>query len=75
MVFAVDVVGDHEHQVLRQRRQLAGGYRNRSRWDACMASIARPAAQGRITALFEQGFHKPGDAEDRLGFYVGRLAR
>ena len=42
-------------------------------WDACMASIARPAAQGKIKALFEQGFHQPGDAEDRLGFYVGRL--
>jgi enoyl-CoA hydratase/carnithine racemase len=42
-------------------------------WDACMASIPRPAAQSRIKALFEQGFHKPGDAEDRLGFYVGRL--
>jgi enoyl-CoA hydratase/carnithine racemase len=42
-------------------------------WDACMASIARPAAQGKIKALFEQGFHKPGDAEDRLGFYVGQL--
>ncbi len=44
-------------------------------WDACMASLARPAAQERIKALFEQGFHKPGDAEDRLGFYVGRLRR
>jgi enoyl-CoA hydratase/carnithine racemase len=42
-------------------------------WDACMASIARPAAQGRIKALFERGFHRPGDAEDRLGFYVGQL--
>ncbi len=42
-------------------------------WDACMASIGRPAAQGRIKALFEQGFHKPGDAEDRLGFYLGQL--
>jgi enoyl-CoA hydratase/carnithine racemase len=42
-------------------------------WDTCMASIPRPAAQGRIKALFEQGFHKPGDAEDRLGFYVGQL--
>ena len=42
-------------------------------WDTCMASIPRPAAQGRIKALFEQGFHKPGDAEDRLGFYLGRL--
>jgi enoyl-CoA hydratase/carnithine racemase len=43
-------------------------------WDACMASLARPAAQDRIKALFELGFHKPGDAEDRLGFYVGRLS-
>jgi enoyl-CoA hydratase/carnithine racemase len=42
-------------------------------WDACMASIARPAAQGKIRALFEQGFHRPGDVEDRLGFYVGQL--
>jgi enoyl-CoA hydratase/carnithine racemase len=42
-------------------------------WDACMASIGRPAAQGKIKALFEQGFHRPGDAEDRLGFYVGRV--
>jgi enoyl-CoA hydratase/carnithine racemase len=42
-------------------------------WDACMTSIARPAAQERIKALLEQGFHKPGDAEDRLGFYVGKL--
>jgi enoyl-CoA hydratase/carnithine racemase len=42
-------------------------------WDACMASIGRPAAQGKIKALFEQGFHRPGDAEDRLGFYVGQL--
>jgi enoyl-CoA hydratase/carnithine racemase len=42
-------------------------------WDACMTSIARPAAQGKIKALFEQGFHRPGDAEDRLGFYLGQL--
>jgi enoyl-CoA hydratase/carnithine racemase len=42
-------------------------------WDACMASIKRPAAQEKIKALFEKGFHKPGDAEHRLGFYVGQL--
>jgi enoyl-CoA hydratase/carnithine racemase len=41
--------------------------------DACMASIVRPAAQSKIKALFEQGFHRPGDAEDRLGSYLGRL--
>ena len=44
-------------------------------WDACMASIKRPAAQSRIKTLLDRGFHKPGDAEDRLGFYVGQLAR
>jgi enoyl-CoA hydratase/carnithine racemase len=42
-------------------------------WDACMASIPRPAAQARIKAFFELGFHKPGDAEDHLGAYLGRL--
>jgi enoyl-CoA hydratase/carnithine racemase len=44
-------------------------------WDACMTSIARPAAQNKLKALFEQGFHRPGDAEDHLGAYVGRLSR
>jgi enoyl-CoA hydratase/carnithine racemase len=44
-------------------------------WDACLTSIARPAAQESVKLLFEQGFHKPGDAETRLGFYVGRLRR
>src|SRR5471032_1111467 len=31
-------------------------------WDACMTSLTRPAAQDRIKSLFEQGFHKPGNA-------------
>jgi enoyl-CoA hydratase/carnithine racemase len=44
-------------------------------WDACLASIVRPAAQQSIKTLFEQGFHKPGDVEDRLGFYAGQLRR
>jgi enoyl-CoA hydratase/carnithine racemase len=44
-------------------------------WDTCMSSIKRPAAQAKIKALIEQGFHKPGDAEDRLGFYIGKLGR
>jgi enoyl-CoA hydratase/carnithine racemase len=44
-------------------------------WDACLTSIKRPAAQKRINALLERGFHKPGDAENRLGFYVGQLAK
>jgi enoyl-CoA hydratase/carnithine racemase len=44
-------------------------------WEACMTSIGRPAAQGKIKTLFEQGFHRPGDVEDRLGFHVGQLGR
>jgi enoyl-CoA hydratase/carnithine racemase len=43
-------------------------------WDTCMASITRPAAQGKIKALFERGFHKPGDAETRLGIFLGQLS-
>ena len=45
----------------------------RAGWDACMASINRPAAQGRVKALLEQGLQSPGDAENRLGFTVGQL--
>src|SRR5213079_3678597 len=35
-------------------------------WDACMASLGRPAAQNGVKALMARGFHKPGDAENRL---------
>ena len=44
-------------------------------WDVCIASIMRPAAQERIKKLLEQGFHKPGDVENRLGYHVGQLGR
>jgi enoyl-CoA hydratase/carnithine racemase len=44
-------------------------------WDVCLASIMRPAAQKRIKRLMEQGFHKPGDVEERLGYYVGQVWR
>jgi enoyl-CoA hydratase/carnithine racemase len=44
-------------------------------WDVCFASIMRPAAQARIKKLMERGFHKAGDVEDRLGYYVGQLGR
>jgi enoyl-CoA hydratase/carnithine racemase len=44
-------------------------------WDACIASLGRPAAQQGIKALMERGFHKPGDAENRLGYYLGQIAR
>jgi len=42
-------------------------------WDACIASIQRPAAQRRIKTLLERGLHKPGDVENRLGYHVGQL--
>jgi enoyl-CoA hydratase/carnithine racemase len=44
-------------------------------WDVCLASIMRPAAQKRIQSLLAQGFHKPGDVEERLGYYVGQVGR
>src|SRR5215475_6675681 len=44
-------------------------------WDVCFASIMRPAAQAKIKRLMELGFHKPGDVEERLGYYVGQLGR
>jgi enoyl-CoA hydratase/carnithine racemase len=42
-------------------------------WDACIASLGRPAAQNAIKALMERGFHKPGDVENRLGYYVSQI--
>ncbi|MCW3098716.1 MAG: Enoyl-CoA hydratase/isomerase [Chthonomonadaceae bacterium] len=42
-------------------------------WDACIASLGRPAAQEGIKALMARGFHKPGDVEDRLGYYLGQI--
>ncbi len=44
-------------------------------WDACVASLGRPAAQDGIKTLVAQGFHAPGDVEDRLGYYLGRIPR
>src|SRR5467141_3485612 len=43
-----------------------------SGWNACVASMARPATQQRIKTLLERGFCKPGDAENGLGDFVGR---
>jgi len=47
----------------------------RAGWDACMASVKRPAAQENIKALLEQGLQKPGETQNRLGFYLGQLGR
>jgi len=44
-------------------------------WDACIASLGRPAAQEGIKALMARGFHKPGDVENRLGYYLGQISR
>jgi len=44
-------------------------------WDACMASLGRPAAQEGIKALIARGFHQAGDVEERIGYYLGQLAR
>ena len=46
-----------------------------SGWNACVASMARPATQERIQELIGRGFCKPGDAEDRLGDFVGQHGR
>jgi enoyl-CoA hydratase/carnithine racemase len=42
-------------------------------WDACIASLGRPAAQNGIKALMARGFHQPGDVENRLGYYLGQI--
>src|SRR5580693_3687310 len=42
-------------------------------WDSFLASVNRPAAQERIGKLMQQGFHKAGDVETRLGHYIGQL--
>ena len=46
-----------------------------SGWHACLASMARPATQERIKELIERGFSKPGDAENRLGDFMGQRGR
>ena len=35
----------------------------------------RPATQKRIKTLMVWGFHKAGDVEERLGYYIGQLGR
>ena len=44
-------------------------------WEACVASLGRPAAQDGIKALIAGGFHRPGDVENRLGYYLGQIKR
>ncbi|MGA3068230.1 MAG: enoyl-CoA hydratase/isomerase family protein [Tepidisphaeraceae bacterium] len=42
-------------------------------WDACINSLGRTAAQDGIQALMARGFHKPGDVENRLGYYLTKI--
>jgi enoyl-CoA hydratase/carnithine racemase len=43
-------------------------------WGAFIASLGRPAAQERIKKLMAHGFHRPGEVENRLGYYLGQLS-
>jgi hypothetical protein len=57
------------------------GFASRAEFDirrqagACIASLGRPAAQNGIKSLMDSGFHKPGDVENRLGYYLGQITR
>ena len=44
-------------------------------WDTCINSLGRATTQRNFKTLFEQGFHKPGDVENRLGYFLGQLNR
>lgn len=44
-------------------------------WEACIASLGRPAAQEGIKSLTDLGFQASGDVENRLGFHLGELHR
>src|SRR5260370_12505745 len=39
-------------------------------WDAFMASLGRPGSQKRLKTLMDRGFHRAGDAENRLRLHV-----
>ena len=67
---------DCPDQTPRQHQPAAG--RRARRRVGCVhrfASLGRPAAQEGIKALMARGFHKPGDVENRLGYYLGQIAR
>ncbi len=73
-----DYVDVRTRTILRVRENEATLPRDveiRAGWDACMASVKRPAAQEKIKALLEQGLQTPGDVQDRLGFHLGQLGR
>jgi hypothetical protein len=61
--------------VAESRLPAASGYETGAGWDACIASLGRPTAQEGIEALMARAFHKPGDVENRPGYYLGQIAR
>ena len=74
-------IASFDKQVLGETKRfvdvasLPPDYEIAPEWEVCLASIMRPAAQKRIKKLMDQGFHKPGDVETRLGYHVGQLGR
>jgi len=44
-------------------------------WGTFLASAARPSAQAKLKAFRELGWHKPGDAENRMGAYLEQINR
>jgi hypothetical protein len=57
----------------RRRQAEEWLHRRQAARDAFLAALNRTASQKRIKALMERGFHRPGDVENRLGFYVGQI--
>jgi enoyl-CoA hydratase/carnithine racemase len=74
-------IASFDKQVLSETKRFADipslppDYEIAPEWDVCNASIMRPAAQQRIKKLMELGLHRPGDVENRLGYYVGQVGR
>jgi len=69
--FDKEAIADTKHLV--DLASLPSDADIRPEWEAFLAALKRPASQKRIKALMERGFHRPGDVENRLGFYVGQI--
>ncbi len=69
--FDKDAIANTKH--LADVASLPSDDEIRPEWGAFMASLRRPASQKRIKALMDRGFHRWGDVENRLGFYVGQI--
>ncbi|MEJ0091723.1 MAG: enoyl-CoA hydratase/isomerase family protein [Limisphaerales bacterium] len=69
--FDKEAIRDTKHLV--NRASLPSDADIAPEWDAFIASVQRPSTQARIKKLMDRGFHKPGDAENRLGHYVAEL--